>query len=99
MDGGHLLWNVLSVKTMFLIAAGAFAASALAWFFTWAICVHSVASVYGPGPANMEPCMPPGEAARLQHARQWVRRLRTLTLILFVGAAITAGIALYSSEA
>ena len=83
---------------MFLICAGAFAVSALVWFFTWAIFVHSTASVYGTGPASMEPIMPPDEAARLEHARGWVRRLRGVTLLLFVLAAITAVFALYSRE-
>lgn len=83
------------MKTMFLICGGAFVVSALAWFFTWAVCVHSVASVYGPGAAQMEPTMPPGEAARLERGREWVRRLRLVTVILFVVAAISAIGALY----
>ena len=92
------MWKILDVKTMFLICGGAFAASALTWFFTWATCVHSVVSVYGPGPAQMEERMPPEEAARLERGRGWVRRLRMVTLLLFALAGIAAALALYSSE-
>ncbi len=86
------------MKTLFLICGSAFAASALAWFFTWAIFVHSTAAAYGTGPDSMDMPMPPEERERMEIAREWARWFRTATLILFGAAATTAALALYSNE-
>ena len=83
---------------MFLVFGTAFLASGLAWFFTWAICIHSTLSAYGTGPDSFDMPMPPDEKVRLEIARVWVRWLRTATLILLVITAITAVFALQFSE-
>ncbi len=86
------------MKTMFLIFGSAFLTSGLAWFFTWAIWVHSNLSAYGTGPDSMDMPMPPEEKVRMEIALVWVRRLRAATFILLVLTAITAVFALQFSE-
>ncbi len=71
------------MKTLFFICAAALAASALSWFFTWAIWIHAPQGWSGrqSGPLAAahradDPC------ARPVRQLTWYRRLRLLTVAL-----------------
>jgi hypothetical protein len=75
------------MKTLFLLTAITFAASALTWFFTWAIWIHAPAAWCGQ-PFSPLVAVDHGFADPLTARRvAWYRRLKVSTLVLFAASA------------
>lgn len=70
------------MKMLLYMSAGAFAAAALAWFFSWAIWIHAPKAAYGPAPdtiaVNDQPFRAPS----------WYRGIMAATLILGLTTAV-----------
>ena len=82
--GCHVVMRSLVMKTLFLLTAIAFAASALTWFFAWAIWIHAPAAWCG-RPFSPLVAVDTGVADSLTARRvAWYRRLKTSTIVLLV---------------
>lgn len=76
------------MKALFVVFACAFAASALAWFFTWAIWIHAPEGWYG-HEANPVAMAARSPALDLRNARRQrcYRVLKLSTVLLFAASA------------
>ena len=73
------------MKTLFLLSATAFAVSAIAWYFTWAIWIHAPNGWYDRKFGPLAIARRGGELARTQLL--WYRALQIVTILLFIKAA------------